>query len=218
MRSVALAPSLVAYLLELTKPRITFLVTLTSLVGFVMASFDGVAAVPLAWTLLGTSLVAAGASALNMVLERDTDALMERTRQRPVAAGRLRPADAVAFGLFVTLDDMYVDGLVHISDLGQDYFQFDAHKHLLRGERTGVKYQLAGRVRVKVVRVNLEQAKIDFVLVAPPESWLAEEQEGGDRSPRLRDYDKKMKKLEAANALPDDRWPSGKLKKKGKKK
>jgi len=69
------------------------------------------------------------------------------------------------FGLFVTLDELYVDGLVHISDLGQDYFQFDSHKHMLRGERSGVKYQLAGRVRVKVVRVNLEQAKIDFTLV-----------------------------------------------------
>jgi len=70
-----------------------------------------------------------------------------------------------SFGLFVTLDDLFVDGLVHISDLGQDYFQFDAHKHMLRGERSGVKYQLAGRVRVKVVRVNLEQAKIDFTIV-----------------------------------------------------
>ena len=70
-----------------------------------------------------------------------------------------------SFGLFVTLDDLYVDGLVHISDLGQDYFQFDPAKHMLRGERSGVKYQLAGRVTVKVVRVNLEQAKIDFVLV-----------------------------------------------------
>jgi ribonuclease R len=69
------------------------------------------------------------------------------------------------FGLFVTLDDLHIDGLVHISDLGQDYFQFDAGKHMLRGERSGARYQLAGRVRVKVVRVNLEQAKIDFVLV-----------------------------------------------------
>jgi ribonuclease R len=69
------------------------------------------------------------------------------------------------FGLFVTLDELYVDGLVHISDLGQDYFTFDAAKHTLRGERSGVKYQLAGRVKVKVVRVNLEQAKIDFTLV-----------------------------------------------------
>jgi ribonuclease R len=70
-----------------------------------------------------------------------------------------------SFGLFVTLDELFVDGLVHISDLGQDYFQFDAQKHMLRGERSGAKYQLAGRVRVKVVRVNLEQAKIDFTLV-----------------------------------------------------
>ncbi|HEX7466907.1 MAG TPA: ribonuclease R, partial [Usitatibacter sp.] len=69
------------------------------------------------------------------------------------------------FGLFVTLDELYVDGLVHISDLGQDYFTFDAAKHTLRGERSGVKYQLAARVKVKVVRVNLEQAKIDFTLV-----------------------------------------------------
>ena len=122
-----------------------------------------------------------------------------------------------SFGLFVTLDDMYVDGLVHVSDLGQDYFQFDAHKHMLRGERTGVKYQLAGRVRVKVVRVNLEQAKIDFVLVDPPSASLAPDQGDNTRSPRLRDYDKKMKKLEAQNALPDDRWPSGKSRKKAKK-
>ncbi len=103
------------------------------------------------------------------------------------------------FGLFVTLDDLYVDGLVHISDLGQDYFKFDSHKHLLYGERSGVKYQLAGRVRVKVVRVNLEQAKIDFVLVKPPEPFLAPDQGGSDRPPKLRDYDKKMKKLEAQN-------------------
>jgi ribonuclease R len=70
-----------------------------------------------------------------------------------------------SFGLFVTLDDLYVDGLVHISDLGQDYFKFDQQKHTLRGERSGVRYQLGGRVRVKVVRVDLEQSKIDFVLV-----------------------------------------------------
>ena len=100
------------------------------------------------------------------------------------------------FGLFVTLDDLYVDGLVHISDLGSDYFKYDAQRHMLKGERTGVKYQIAGRVRVKVVRVNLEQAKIDFVLVNPPESWLAEKQDWAGRSPKLRDYDKKMAKAE----------------------
>jgi ribonuclease R len=110
------------------------------------------------------------------------------------------------FGLFVTLDDLYVDGLVHVSDLGQDYFQYDAHKHLLRGERTGVKYQLAGRVRVKVVRVNLEQAKIDFVLVNPPQAWEAPRSTGHERPPKLRDYDKKMGKLEAQKPRKDRKY------------
>jgi ribonuclease R len=86
------------------------------------------------------------------------------------------------FGLFVTLDELYVDGLVHISDLGQDYFQYDAAKHTLRGERTGIKYQLAGRVKVRVVRVNLEQAKIDFVLVEEiPSPRPSPKGEGGQR-------------------------------------
>nr|MDA8107820.1 ribonuclease R [Betaproteobacteria bacterium] len=69
-----------------------------------------------------------------------------------------------AFGLFVTLDDYFVDGLVHISELGRDYFQFDPARHRLIGERTGKRYRLADRVRVKLVRVDLEQRKIDFVL------------------------------------------------------
>lgn len=69
-----------------------------------------------------------------------------------------------AFGLFVTLDDYYVDGLVHISELGRDYFHFDPARHRLLGERSGKRYRLADRVRVKLVRVDLEQRKIDFVL------------------------------------------------------
>jgi ribonuclease R len=70
----------------------------------------------------------------------------------------------VPFGLFVTLDDYYVDGLVHISELGRDYFQFDAARHQLLGERTGTRYRLADRMRVKLVRVDLETRKMDFVL------------------------------------------------------
>lgn len=87
---------------ELTKPRITTLVVLTALVGFVVGSSGPAPAVPLLWALVGTGLVAAGASALNMVLERDTDARMLRTRNRPLAAGRMRPPEAVAFGLGLT--------------------------------------------------------------------------------------------------------------------
>ena len=95
---VAVRPAGAAYL-ELTKPRITLLVTLTALVGFVMASPGPVQVSSLAAALLGTAVVAAGSSALNMLLERETDARMTRTQGRPLPSGRLRPADALAFGL-----------------------------------------------------------------------------------------------------------------------
>jgi ribonuclease R len=69
-----------------------------------------------------------------------------------------------AFGAFIALDDLYVEGLLHISELGKDYFHFDAIKHELMGERTKQRYRLGDRVRVKVVRVDLDTTKIDFVL------------------------------------------------------
>jgi ribonuclease R len=69
----------------------------------------------------------------------------------------------VPFGLFVTLDEYYVDGLVHISELGRDYFQFDAARHQLVGERSKTRFRLADRMRVKLVRVDLETRKMDFV-------------------------------------------------------
>ncbi len=70
-----------------------------------------------------------------------------------------------AFGIFVALDQVYVEGLVHVSELGQDYFQFDNVKHQMLGERTGERFRLGDRVRVKLVRADLESNKIDFVLV-----------------------------------------------------
>ena len=69
----------------------------------------------------------------------------------------------VPFGLFVTLDDYFVDGLVHISELGRDYFQYDGARHMLLGERTKKRYRLADRMSVKLVRVELETRKIDLV-------------------------------------------------------
>ena len=89
--------------LELAKPRITAMVVFTSLVGFVTAGDDAIRGAALAAALLGTGLVAAGAAVLNQVLERDTDALMERTRHRPLPAGRVTAVEAVAFGAAVTL-------------------------------------------------------------------------------------------------------------------
>lgn len=70
------------------------------------------------------------------------------------------------FGLFVTLEDMYVDGLVHITNLENDYFQFDPVGHRLTGERTGKVYRLTDRVVVRVARVDVDERKIDFDLVA----------------------------------------------------
>jgi protoheme IX farnesyltransferase len=87
---------------ELTKPRITLMVVLTTVVGFVMGSASGIALPALLAAVLGTGLVASGASALNMLLERRTDARMRRTRSRPLPSGRLRPAEALAFGLALT--------------------------------------------------------------------------------------------------------------------
>jgi ribonuclease R len=69
----------------------------------------------------------------------------------------------VPFGLFVTLDDYFVDGLVHISELGRDYFQFDGARHLLYGERTKKRFRLADRMKVKLVRVDVDQRKMDLV-------------------------------------------------------
>jgi ribonuclease R len=77
-------------------------------------------------------------------------------------------SSVTGFGLFVALDDLYVEGLVHVSELGADYYHFDAAKHMMLGERTGKRYRLGDRVRVKVVRVDMESTKIDFVLEAGP--------------------------------------------------
>jgi len=68
------------------------------------------------------------------------------------------------FGIFVQLDQLFVEGLVHVTGLGTDYFQYDEARHELRGERTGQVYQLTGRVTVQVARVDLETRKIDLVL------------------------------------------------------
>jgi ribonuclease R len=68
------------------------------------------------------------------------------------------------FGIFVQLDELYVEGLVHITELGGDYFQYDEARHELRGERTGRKFQLTDKVTVQVARVDMEARKIDLVL------------------------------------------------------
>jgi len=70
-----------------------------------------------------------------------------------------------SFGFFVELADIYVEGLVHISNLGQDYFHFDPTSHQLKGERTNTNYRLGDTVKIRVVRVDLDEKKMDFELI-----------------------------------------------------
>jgi ribonuclease R len=72
------------------------------------------------------------------------------------------------FGIFVQLDALFIEGLVHVTELGADYFQYDEARHELRGERTGIRYQLTDRVTVQVSRVDLDARKIDLRLVNEP--------------------------------------------------
>ena len=70
-----------------------------------------------------------------------------------------------SFGVFVLLDNVYVEGLVHISELGKDYFHFRKDIQAIVGEKSGLRYQLGDTLTVKVVRADLESSKIDFQLV-----------------------------------------------------
>ena len=76
------------------------------------------------------------------------------------------------FGIFVTLENLYVEGLIHITELGAEYFRFDEARQELRGERTGIRYAIGARVQVQVSRVDLDGRKIDFRLVQPGDDLM----------------------------------------------
>ncbi len=86
------------------------------------------------------------------------------------------------FGIFVELDEIYVDGLVHITALDNDYYHFDPVGHRLTGERTGQVYRLGDRLRVQVAAVNLDERKIDFVLATPAKQDAGKSGPGKKRS------------------------------------
>ena len=95
--------------------------------------------------------------------------------------------NVTGFGLFVELKNIYVEGLVHVTALHNDYYQFDAKKHRLFGERSGITYRLGDSVRVKVGRVDLDQRKIDFELAD-------EEQTNKEQTKNVNSFKKKKKK------------------------
>ena len=116
-------------------------------------------------------------------------------------------SSVTSFGLFVTLDAMYVEGLVHITELGGEYFRFDEARQELRGERTGIRYALGTRVLVQVSRVDLDGRRIDFRLVTPgedavPRALREKQGERGDKPPK--------RHTAALLRAPQDKRPSGK--------
>jgi ribonuclease R len=80
-----------------------------------------------------------------------------------------------AFGLFVELTDFLVEGLVHVSDLDDDYYIFMEDKHCLIGENTGNSYRLGDKLKVQVVRVNIDRRRMDFILADNQKSVDAEQ-------------------------------------------
>ena len=104
----------VAAYAELTKPRITLLIVLTSAAGFALASRNGVDYVALLRALVGIALLSSGIATLNQYAERDLDGLMRRTANRPLPAGKLAPWEALAFGAGITiLAEIYLLVLVN---------------------------------------------------------------------------------------------------------
>jgi ribonuclease R len=82
------------------------------------------------------------------------------------------------FGLFVALNDFYVEGLIHVSELPSDYFHYDAVRQRLLGERSGKQYRIGDPLRVKLVRVDLETRKIDFVLAESKQAMQSDKRTG----------------------------------------
>jgi ribonuclease R len=98
-------------------------------------------------------------------------------------AGRV--SGVTNFGVFVELTDIYVEGLIHISTLPEDYYQFDAVRHVLSGERTGRSFQIGNELTIQVARVDLDKCEIDFVLKGMPlvarSSRARDDSDRGDR-------------------------------------
>ena len=117
------------------------------------------------WEKLGLVLSAAERRADDA--SRDVEAWLKcwfiKEHVGEVFSGRV--TGVAPFGLFITLETLFVEGLVHVSELGSDYFQYNEASHELRGERTGIRYRLTDPVQVQVARVDLEARRIEFRLV-----------------------------------------------------
>lgn len=114
------------------------------------------------------------------------------------------------FGFFVELQAIYVEGLVHIASLHGDYFYFDATSRHLHGERTGTRYRLGDAVKVRVVRVNLDDKKIDFELIQPGKKT--------SKAPKKTSEKSSHRKSNSGKAKAEAAKPKGKSKSKRRRK
>lgn len=126
-------------------------------------------------------------------------------------------AAVVPFGFFVQLSGVYIEGLVHVSTLNGDYFHHDPAKHRLIGERTAISFRLGDELRVRVVRVGMEDRKIDLELVSEPKRRQADRDalSVAKRDPRGKDG-KRSEKGRGRGGAPSGA-KSGKGEKPGKK-
>jgi ribonuclease R len=110
-----------------------------------------------------------------------------------------------SFGIFVQLDALFIEGMVHVTDLGADYFQYDDARHELRGERTGIRYQLTDRVTVQVSRVDLDARRIDLRLVTQPgiRTQLKNESRRADNAHASKSAGKKTSAKRAPSMKPE---------------
>jgi ribonuclease R len=98
---------------------------------------------------------------------RDVEAWLKSQYMRERVGEQFRGTvtGVAPFGIFVTLNDLYVEGMVHVSELGTEYFQYIEAAHELRGERTGRRFRITDELDVQVSRVDLEARRIEFRLV-----------------------------------------------------
>ena len=124
------------------------------------------------------------------------------------------------FGLFVELDDVYVEGLVHVSALKSDYYHFDQAKHQMVGENSGKSYRLGDSIEVLVARVDLDDRKIDFTLPGSESDGKSGSNKGdkGSRKPKKKDSFKKKDKSKKSDKKGKRTTPKGEKKAKKKAK
>ena len=132
----------------------------------IKAVLEGGAYAPQSWNEAGvhTSACERRADEASRDVENWLKTYYMRDKVGEVFGGRI--SGMANFGLFVTLDDIYIEGLVHISDLGEDYFNYRPEVMRIEGERSGIRFEMGDRVVVKVARADLDTSKIDLTLIS----------------------------------------------------